>query len=103
MPTLALDCQPIIPANMGVSDRAMFDRRLSPKAKLIVHTIARLADEDGAVAMNTETLLSLCGLRDKKTLFEGRMELERGGYMVTDRNATRIYGFRLIRQEGGAA
>lgn len=103
MPTLALDRNPAIlnPSNIGVADRALFDQRLTAKAKLLAYVLARHADEDGAVLIAAPDLLRLCGLRAPDAVIQARRELERAGYVTTDRQSGRIIAYRLLlRAEG---
>jgi hypothetical protein len=100
MPTLALACNSLFPTPFV--DKIQTDTRLSVKARLLAHVLARHANAEGLASIPAPELRQLCGFGHLETLIEARRELEHRGYVSTDRRSQKIVAYRLSIEREGA-
>lgn len=76
------------------SDAIAADRRLSTSAKALGWVLASLGD-GAPVTTTAQELKDFCGFRTDVTLLAARRELERHGYVSTERKSGRILRYIL--------
>lgn len=86
-------------------DMVQTDTRLSVKARLLAHVLARHANAEGPASIPVSELRQLRGFGHLETLIEARRELEHGGYVRTDLRSQKIVAYPLSIEliDGGVA